>query len=167
MADSFTPDDNIRKIAEAYSLDCVDFGNQHFKLKLDWSDGSVREIENDARALSCRVLFRQTDLRSRYLSSLRCSAVNVGEVFRRNHGAQWGMVALGGDTFPGLKGRQRWHDFLAVGARTEPLVKRSGGQYVHYYQVLVSEHGNPAPTTGPAPNDPPPKKSFWQRMRGA
>jgi len=166
MADSFTPDDNIRKIAEAYSLDCVDFAKQHFKLKLDWSDGSVREIETmlerfHAESSSAKPTQEQISKFAKVFGSY------VGEVFRRNHGAKWGMVALGGDTFPGLRADKDGTTFWPWGRAQNRLVNGPEDNMWHYYQVLVSEHGNPAPTTGPAPNDPPPKKSFWQRMRGA
>ena len=42
---SFTPDAKIQKIAEAYSLEACDFLRDNFRVKLDWSDASIQEIE--------------------------------------------------------------------------------------------------------------------------
>jgi hypothetical protein len=43
---SFTPDTNIQKIAEAYSLDACDFLRDHFRITLDSSDASIQQIES-------------------------------------------------------------------------------------------------------------------------
>lgn len=42
---SFSPDPKIQKIAEAYSLDAVDFSAKQFGIKLDWSDASIANVE--------------------------------------------------------------------------------------------------------------------------
>ena len=42
---NFYPDQNVAKMTEAYSLDCVDSAKQNFKLTLDFSDESVLKLE--------------------------------------------------------------------------------------------------------------------------
>ncbi len=43
---SFTPDDKIQKVAEAYALDACDFLRDHFRVTLDWSDTSIQQVES-------------------------------------------------------------------------------------------------------------------------
>src|SRR6266480_6530577 len=43
---SFTTDDKIQQIAEAYALDACDFLRDHFRITLDWSDASIQYIES-------------------------------------------------------------------------------------------------------------------------
>lgn len=45
MAENFTKDHKVQEIAEAYSLDARDFAREHFKVELDWSDGSFANVE--------------------------------------------------------------------------------------------------------------------------
>jgi hypothetical protein len=166
MAESFTPDDNIRKIAEAYSLDCVDFAQQHFRLKLDWSDASVRHIETMLERFHAEMSAAKPP-QEEILRFAKLFGSYVGEVFRRNHGAKWGRVELGGDKSAGLRADKDGTTFWPWGRAQNRLVNGPEDNVWHYYQVLVSEHGNPASATEPAPNEPPSKKSVWQRIRGA
>ena len=144
MVDSFTPDDNIRRIAEAYSLDCVDFTKQHFRLKLDWSDGSVRNIETLLERFHAE-LSSANPTQEQISGFAKLFGSYVGEVFRRNHGAKWGMVALGGDTFPGLKADKDDTTFSPWARAQNRLVNGPEDNIWHYYQLLTAEHGNPSP----------------------
>src|SRR5262245_12419587 len=47
----FEADREIQEIAEAYSLDMIDFASQKFGIVLDWSDESMRHVEQIAVAL--------------------------------------------------------------------------------------------------------------------
>ena len=45
MTEIFKQDENILKLAQAYSLDAVDYGKEA-SMSLDWSDKSVKRTED-------------------------------------------------------------------------------------------------------------------------
>ncbi len=61
----------------------------------------------------------------------------VGEVFRRNHGAEWGMVTLGDDSIPGLRASGSEQLFWPMGKVQKRLVNGPEDNVWHYYQDLV------------------------------
>jgi hypothetical protein len=137
---SFVPDANIQTLAEAYSLDCIDFARQHFGLKLDWSDDSIRHIETMLERF-------HAELRSAKPSSeqvfqfAKMFGSYVGEVFRRNHGANWGVITLDSDRFPGMKTARDGVEFWPWGRVKNRLINGPEDNVWHYYKVLVAEHG--------------------------
>ncbi|MFM0649259.1 hypothetical protein PQR14_33490 [Paraburkholderia bryophila] len=100
----FSPDPKIQKTAEAYSLDAVDFSAKQFGIKLDWSDASIANVEKALAQMSSSYVNtspRPTD--EQVMSFAKGYGSYVGEVYRRNHGGEWGMVTVGGSRFPGLR----------------------------------------------------------------
>lgn len=104
MTISFKKDDAIRKVAEAYAKDTVEYAKKHFDLKLDWSDASIQQLERmfvdlDTDRAQAAPTVERTGEFSKMFGSY------VGEVYRRNHGATWGLVTWQGETFPGLEAK--------------------------------------------------------------
>ena len=103
-AANFTPDPKIQEIAEAYALDARDFAKKAFHITLDWSDASVEKVE-----VILADLYRQKQVmkppptEEQVVNFAKMLGSYIGEVFRRNHGAEWGMVTLGGGSIPGLR----------------------------------------------------------------
>jgi hypothetical protein len=87
MQAGFQSDPNILNMAEAYSLDAVDIAARNFKLTLDWSEASIERVEE-----MLGVLHERQGIGS-----------YIGEVFRKHHGGEWGIVQLGADRFPGIQ----------------------------------------------------------------
>src|SRR5690242_15336087 len=93
QAPTFTPDPEIQQIAEAYALDARDFAERAFHITLDWSDASVEQVE-----VIVADLYRQKQVmkpppkEEQVVMFAKMLGSYVGEVFRRNHGAEWGMV---------------------------------------------------------------------------
>jgi hypothetical protein len=101
MPEPFVSDDKIRQIAEAYALDAVDMARDGFHITLDWSDESVRHVEKMLATLHDQMpQARPTDEEIRRFAS--CLGSYVGEVFRKNHGAEWGIVTLNGQSVLGM-----------------------------------------------------------------
>lgn len=101
---SFVADLNIQRIAEAYALDAVDLAKSQFGMQLDWSDASIENVE---RALvnmhASYVAKTPTPSREQVMLFAKGFGSYVGEVYRRNYGAEWGMTSINGQKFPGLR----------------------------------------------------------------
>jgi hypothetical protein len=61
----------------------------------------------------------------------------IGEVFRRNHGAEWGWVALQGSRFVGME-RKASNLFWPWGKAQNRIVKGPEDNLWLYYQYLVN-----------------------------
>jgi hypothetical protein len=161
--EGFVVDDEIRQIAEAYALDAVDFARDAFALRLDWTDGSVQHIETIlARMHDEMANARPTE--EQILQFAKMFGSYVGEVFRRNHGGQWGMVTLGTDTFPGMQANKGGGCFWPWGRVQKRLANGAEDNVWHYYQHLAEQDGG-----GSLPPAEPPRarRSWWSRLRGA
>ncbi len=99
---SFQCDPSIAKIAEAYSLDAVDMAAANFSVTLDWSEASIRNVEQMLKKLHEELSNAQPseDSISQFAKML---GSYVGEVLRRNHGGDWGTISMDGEAMPGIR----------------------------------------------------------------
>lgn len=138
MVDSFTPDKNVQMIAEAYALDAVDFAQKNFQIDLDWSDESVERME-----AILEVFHNQLDQakppEETIMQFAKMFGSYVGEVFRRNHGATWGLVNLDHDSFPGLQSDRNALNFWPWGRARNRMVNGPEDNIWHYYQILLAK----------------------------
>jgi hypothetical protein len=138
--EGFAVDDKIREIAEAYALDAVDFARDNFGLRLDWTDAGVEHVE----AMLTRLHNEMSSARpseDQIFTFAKMLGSYVGEVFRRNHGARWGMVTFGGDEFPGMQADRTGALFWPWGRVQNRLVNGPEDNVWHYYQSLVRRDG--------------------------
>jgi hypothetical protein len=164
MADEgFVLDDKIRQIAEAYALDAVDFARDGFAFRLDWSDGSIQQIEAILTRMHDEMASAQPT-GDQILQFAKMFGSYVGEVFRKNHGGQWGMVTLGGDTFPGMQADNGGGRFWPWGRVRKRLLNGPEDNVWHYYQHLAEGESRDSP---PRTEPPKPRRSWWSRLRGA
>ncbi|KRB07984.1 hypothetical protein [Lysobacter sp. Root690] len=164
MAENFTEDRRIQEIAEAYSMDAIDFARDHFKLELDWRDGSVAHIETMLSVFHDQ-LAKAEPSDEQIFGFAKMFGSYVGEVFRRNHGATWGLVKLGGESFPGLQASDSSGLFCPWERTRRRILNGSQDNVWDYYQALVTRDGG----NGAAPTSITPmmqKKSWWDRLRG-
>jgi hypothetical protein len=89
----FTPDQSVAHKARNRAREMVQFATVELGLKLDWSDASIEDIEalsgqlhDDLRR--ARAAYGDVEKLAQLLGSY------VGEVFRRNHGGEWGIVDI-------------------------------------------------------------------------
>ena len=98
---AFVQDEKIQQTATAYALDAIDFAQDYFQITLDWSDESVRYVESILDRFH-RDLPTANPSEQTIYQFAKMFGSYVGEVLRRNHAAQWGLVTAGGETFPGM-----------------------------------------------------------------
>jgi hypothetical protein len=106
----FVPDLKIQQLTEAYAQDAVDVAARSFGVSLDRADASIELLETVLGELHTGgPAVRPTEQHVSYFSKIFGSY--LGEVFRWNHGATWGIVTLNRAECPGLRtdhGRQFW-----------------------------------------------------------
>lgn len=62
----------------------------------------------------------------------------VGEVYRRNHGGEWGIVTLGGERYPGMQTASRT-DFWPWGRAFDRITKGPEDDIAAYYSSLLKK----------------------------
>jgi hypothetical protein len=165
MSENFAPDPKIQQIAEAYAQDAVDFAGQHFKIVLDWTDASVAKVETILDVFHQQAL-RDKPTEEQVLQLGKMFGSYVGEVYRRNHGATWGMVTINGESFPGLNALNSDGLFWPWGRANNRIANGFEDNIWHYYQFLVQKYdpNNSQPSSWD--NKPPEKKPWWKKLWG-
>jgi hypothetical protein len=136
---SFVADANIQKIAEAYALDAVELAKNQFGIKLDWSDDSIENVEK--ALVKMHVSYTATTPRptqEQVMSFAKGFGSYVGEVYRRNHGGEWGMVSLNGQKFPGLR-TKAGTNFWPWGRVANRITDGDENNVFDYYRVLLQK----------------------------
>lgn len=138
-ARSFSADPKIQKVAEAYAEDAVDYSAKTFGVKLDWSDESIGKAELVLSKMSASYSAANPQpTTEQVMSFAKMFGSYVGEVYRRNHGATWGMVSLGGQTFPGLR-TASGVNFWPWGRVLERITSGSEDNVSDYYGALLAK----------------------------
>lgn len=134
---SFASDPAAARAAQRQAHDMVQFAQVELGLKLDWSDASIAAIEEVAAELHAdlrreRAGLRDVDTLVRMLGSY------VGEVYRRNHGGDWGYAAANGRRT--LAVRTKDGDLLWPVERIRSRIRGGGDNNVNaYYQARVAQ----------------------------
>ena len=161
----FEPDAKIEQIVAAYAEDAVEFARNEFGLTLDWTEDSVKHIETMlAKLHNDMPRARPTD--EQVFQFAKALGSYVGEVFRKNHGAAWGTVTLGGDSFPGMRADRTGGEFWPWGKAYNRLKNGPEDNVWHYYCYLRSKDGNGPEVHELDLSSPEPKKPWWRRMLG-
>ena len=106
----FVADPKLQENADVLAKEAIRFAHESSKIELDWSDASIRQVDvilgryhHDLPAM------KKDDQRIQLFAKMFGSY--VGEVFRRNHGASWGKVSMGGQDVPGLQSEKNAYLF--------------------------------------------------------
>lgn len=144
----FTPDPKIQEIAEHYAAEAVSFSLSHFKIELDWSDESIKKVESILDHMHQEAL-KDKPSDDEIFSFAKAFGSYIGEVYRRNHGAEWGMLMRDGESYPGLQPKQIPVNFWPW-AKVQNRIKEGEEDNVvwYYYMLLQSSLHNP-------PSEPP------------
>lgn len=131
----FEPHSDVAQIAEAYSLDMVDFAKSMIKLDLDWSDASVEIVEELADALHGQYIQDKPpeDQVRQFWMMIGCY---IGEVARKNHRCTWGWVSMDDHRFEGLQARDG-KLFWPVGKARARVMTGAEDNLWHDYQTAV------------------------------
>jgi hypothetical protein len=135
---NFTPDDKIQKIAEAYALDACDFLRDHFGITLDWTDASIQHIESVMDRFY-REAAQARPTAEQIMGFAKMFGSYIGEVYRKNHGASWGLVEMEGQQFPGLRALSSDLTFWPWGRARNRLVDGAENNVWHYYRELTKQ----------------------------
>jgi hypothetical protein len=137
---SFSRDERVQQVAEAYTLDAIDAARENFHVTLDYSDQSISQVEDILTQLyEQRAAANPTD--DQIWTFAKMFGSYIGEVYRRNHGASWGMVTLEGNTFPGLEATNSCTRFWPWGKAHNRLINGPEDNVWHYYQALLEGGG--------------------------
>lgn len=135
----FTADRGAAQAASRYAQDMVQFAQIELHVTLDWSDESVAMIEEVASELHAdlrreRGHLRDVDPLMQMLGSY------LGEVYRRNHGGEWGFVATNGKRLMAIKAKEG-SELLWPIERIKRRIRGGGGGSNNvwaYYQSRIA-----------------------------
>lgn len=136
MTIKFAKDEKIRKVAEAYAQDAVDFLQRHYTITLDWSDASIAALESVLEGFAIDALVSRPTL-EQVSGFSQMFGSYVGEVYRKNYGAEWGLVTTQGESFPGLKAKNG-KLFWPWGAVHKRLTGTPNDNAFAYYRSLLT-----------------------------
>lgn len=128
----FATDPAAARTAARQAADMVHFARVELDTPLDWSDGSIGTIEDITAAL-------HSDLRRERGSYADVEALvemlgsYVGEVYRRNHGGEWGYARIGGQKRMALRTAAGGRLLLPV-ERVRQRLRVAGHNVLAYYQ---------------------------------
>lgn len=135
---AFVPDEKVMQVAEAYALDMVDFARERFNVELDGSDQSVEALEEIAGVAHEMYISDQPDP-SALDPFVKMIGSYLGEVFRRNHDAEWGWVTLEGEQMPGMRARGGGL-FWPWGRAQNRIINGPEDNLWHYFNYLLEKH---------------------------
>jgi hypothetical protein len=105
MSTSFTPDPELSDLAESLAVDALEIAKTDFDATLDWSEASLQTLESILADLHDEFAEERPDDETLTAYAERFGSY-LGEVLRRHHGGEWGLVKLDGNEFPGLANQQ-------------------------------------------------------------
>jgi hypothetical protein len=113
----------------------VDLAARNFGVTLDRSEASVKDVEQILGRLHDEMASAKPP-EDAIWTFAKAFGSYIGEVLRQHHGGEWGMVSMGGQSFPGLRqasGALCW----PWGKAHKRLVDGPDDNVWHYYSVLV------------------------------
>ncbi len=132
----FIPDTKQADIGAEDAEALVDFAMRKFEIELDYSDASIEQVEIIAAAFYQSLKesgFPEEPLKN---ASYMLGGY-IGEVIRRNHGAEWGISVHGEEKYNAMR---RWGTNLFwPNGKTEKRLRNGDEDNLwHYYQYLLS-----------------------------
>jgi hypothetical protein len=135
---AFSADPKIAGVTGAYALDAVDHAKAHFGVILDWSDGSIAKVETILARLHADYKSKAQIPDDAIAMIAKGYGSYIGEVYRRNHGGEWGIMTLDGLDFPAVKARSGTA-FWPIGRVTNRIKNGSGDNVAFYYRRLLAK----------------------------
>jgi hypothetical protein len=133
----FSEDARYQAVAEACALDAIDFARDNMKRTLDWTDRSIDTLESILDVFS-RDLAKSKPKDEDIQGFSRMWGSYLGEVYRKNHGATWGLITHGDDSFPGMRAKSG--TLFWPWARVENRIRNGPEDNVwHYYLDLTGQ----------------------------
>jgi hypothetical protein len=136
---TFTKDANVQKAAEAYAQNAVDMAKKQLGISLDWSDSSIANVEKALAMMhSSFITTNPRPTEEQAMSFAKGYGSYIGEVYRRNHGGEWGIVSLDGQKFPGLQTKSGIN-FWPWGRALNRIMRGPENNVADYYRALLEK----------------------------
>lgn len=139
MATSFSSDPKVARIAETYAKDAIDLAAGSFGTKLDWTDASVGKVEAILVKLRASMPTNPRPPDEVIWNFSKGFGSYIGEVFRKNHGGEWGTITDGGNSYPGMRWQEKDTLFWPWGRVHKRLVEGGENNVWLYYKALVGK----------------------------
>lgn len=136
---SFTANEDVQKTATAYANEAIKFALQQFDIHLDWSEDSITKVEmalSKMRESYLSTLPQPTE--EQVMSFTNAYGSYIGELYRKNHGAEWGTVMIAGQKFPGMKTRYGFC-FWPWGKALNRVLNGESDSITLYYKYLIQK----------------------------
>ncbi|MBK1791407.1 DUF3806 domain-containing protein [Persicirhabdus sediminis] len=134
---NFEPDAKMQQLATNSANSAIEFARSS-GLTLDQSDASIAVIESILDSLHKQI--KEANPSDEQITSYsRMLGCYLGETFRINHGATWGLITLGEQRMPGLQftsGSGQFWPWVKVQQR---LVDGPAHNVVNYYNMLLEQ----------------------------
>jgi hypothetical protein len=137
---TFKADAKVQQEAMTQGERLIDFATKN-GIQLDWSDDSIQRVERIAADLHEAYKKGRASARTARIFSDMLGSY-LGEVYRRNHEAEWGWVISQGSRVPGMRSKGETL-FWPMGRAENRVINGPADNLWHYYQVLL----NPNTTT--------------------
>jgi catabolite regulation protein CreA len=134
---NFNEDPKIEEIMLNYAHHAIATAKKHFGINLDWSDNSIKNVELILENLHETAKADKPSEEDIYTFA-QIFGSYVGQVFKRNHNAEWGTVTIGNEKLPGLR-TKRGNIFWPWGKANNRITNGKEDNIFHYYQVLVKD----------------------------
>lgn len=154
---SFVADDKIKQIAEAYTLDAIDFAAERFQITLDRSEDSIEQVEAVLDLLHKNIRTSRPSEDDIWIMAKMFGSY-VGEVLIQHHGGQWGHITFDGETSPGTCNAAVTRFYWPWAKAHNRLKKGPEDNVWHYYMMLTNKQtGSPIVFTPKPP-------LWWERL---
>lgn len=125
--------DNARKWAEEF----VVFAGERYDVKLDWSQVSIKYLDEIVNELHATFVAEQPD--PQLVSPIsRALGSYVAEVYRIFYGGQWGWVNFESGSFPGVRSTSG-SLFLPMKKAHDRITLGDGSDIWEYFQQLTEQ----------------------------
>jgi len=135
---SFTPDERVQRMTEAYSLDACDYLRDQAHINLDWSDASIQQIEL-VLATFHRQALRDKPSEEKMMRIAKMMGSYVGEVYRKNHGAVWGIATMNGQRLPALETKASHIEFWPWAKAYNRIANGEEDNVLNYYKQILKD----------------------------
>ena len=131
----FVADEEVTKIAKAYTEEIVDYARKVFKINFDFSEQSIKYVE-----LLCEKIYEMKNKTTEetIMNYTRALGSYVGEVYIKHHGGEWGLITYDGNTFPGIRSTKQ-HQFWPWGRVLNRIEEGPENNVWHYYLSLTRD----------------------------
>ena len=150
QAPAFVHDARVEQVAEAYAKDAIDDARDKHAIALDGSEKSIQWVERILSSMhDAYVRAQPKPSEDVVMTYAKAYGSYIGEVYRHHHAGEWGIVTLGGQSFPGMHADGGSGTFWPWGRVRNRLINGPEDNVADYYAFLLKPAG-PSPEAASA-----------------